>query len=428
MAKLLPMKAALITPFLHHLPLHPSSYLGYGTAILNKRFNLDVFDLNAQIYSKNRTRLKETLFKIETQKVVVDRLDLRFLFYHLLNSVEKELKRISWSDYEKIFITTPSWFVTVSTESILNLANQIRNESAHCEIYFFGNSLGTWTDDLKLSAHNIKICNLNDLFKTVHPEEPIKYDALPTPVYKERGKYLFNILPFRLKHGCIWRKCRFCSLAKGWNSGYLERSAMKVIDEMAELIDQYDPDMLVCRDNSINGKNLIEFCTGFAEFEKPWMGMARADLSRKEIRICQRSGCKFLYFGLESGSNRVLRKINKGIDSKQMSRFIRELFDHNILPAPSLFVGAPDETEDDFQRTVQFILDHKNYLNIINLYPLRMTPGSEYTLAKKESNPDTQRRFKKMIRVCEDTGIKVCIGEQSAEYVLFKSVYPGDAE
>ncbi len=422
------MKAALITPFLHHLPLHPGSYLGYGTAILSKHFNLEVFDLNAQIYDKNKTILKETLHKIETQKVVVDRLDFRFLFYHLLNSAKKELKRISWSGYEKIFITAPSWFVTVSTESILNLANQIRTESAHCEIYFFGNSLGTWTDESKLFAHNIKICNLNDLFTTDRSAEPIRYDTLPTPVYKKRGKYIFNVLPFRLKHGCIWGKCRFCSLAKGWNSQYLERSAAKVVDEMAELIDRYAPAMLVCRDNSINGKNLIEFCTGFTEFKKPWMGMARADLSGKEIEICRKSGCKCVYFGLESGSSRVLNKINKGIDSKQMSRFIRELFDHNILPAPSLFVGAPDETEDDFQRTVQFILDHKKYLNVINLYPFRVTPGSEYTLTKKESSPDTPRRLKKTVQVCEDAGIKVCIGEQGAEYVLFKRIYPNDPD
>ncbi len=422
------MKAALITPFLPHLPLHPSSYFGYGAAILCKRFDLDIFDLNAQIYSNNSASLQETLLDIEAQKVVVDRLDLRFLFYHLQNSVKKELTRISWSNYEKIFITTPSWFATVSTESILNLANHIRNESAHCKIYFFGNSLGTWTDESEVLAHHIKICNLNDLFKTDHSAAPIKYDALPTPVYKARENYLFNMLPFRLKHGCLWGQCRFCSLAKGWNSGYLERSVKRVIDEMAELIDQYHPDMLVCRDNSINGKNLIDFCTAFGKFRKPWMGMARADLSIKEIELCQRSGCKFLYFGLESGSNRVLRNMDKGIDARQMSRFIRELFDHDILPAPSLIVGAPDETEEDFEKTVQFILDHKKYLSIINLYPLRMTPGSEYTLTKKESNTDTQRRLKKMIWVCEDAGIKVCIGEQSAEYVLFKSVYPGDPD
>ena len=155
--------------------------------------------------------------------------------------------------------------------------------------------------------------------------------------------------------------------------------------------------------------------------------MARADLSDKEIEALQKAGCRLIYFGLESGSDRVLSEINKGIDSRQMSRFIGELYDHDIMPAPSLFVGAPSETEDDFEKTVQFILDHESFLDIINLYPLRMTPASEYTLSKRESNKNTLNRLKRLIQVCEDTGIKVCIGEQSAEYILFKRVYPGHA-
>ena len=44
------MKAAVVTPFLTHLPLHPSSYLGYGAAILRRRYELDIIDINAEIY------------------------------------------------------------------------------------------------------------------------------------------------------------------------------------------------------------------------------------------------------------------------------------------------------------------------------------------------------------------------------------------
>ena len=418
------MKAALITPFLSHLPLHPSSYLGYGAAILRKRFELDIIDLNAQIYFKNRERLKEVLFAFDRKQVVLDNFDLYPLYYQLLDSAEKELKQISWKDYQKVFITTPSWFTTIPTKDVLKLSNIIKRESHRTEIFFFGNSLGSWTDEESLMKHDIQIRHLNDLFNVNPGNEPVNYDTFPTPVYENREKYIFDILPFRLKHGCIWGKCRFCSLAKGWNSGYLERSVKDVIQEMEELIDRYKPKMLVCRDNTMNGNNLIEFCRYFEEFKKPWVGMARADLSIKEIEVLQRAGCKFIYFGLESGSDRVLNEINKGISSRQMSRFIRALHDHDIMPAPSLFVGTPGETEDDFEKTVQFILDHKNLLDIVNLYPLMITPGSDFSIAKKETNSNALIRLNTLIRVCKDIGIKVCVGTQSAEYVLFKSVYP----
>lgn len=419
------MKAALITPFLSHLPLHPSSYLGYGTAVLGGKFDLDILDLNAQIYFKNRDSLREILSEMDSKHVVLDRFDLHPLYNQLHNDLEDDLKQVNWRDYHSVFITTPSWFVTIPTQEILRLSNLIKSESPLSNVMFFGNSVGSWTDKKRLIKQDIQIRHLNDLFKTNPGNEPVNYDNLPTPQYENRKNYIFDILPFRLKHGCIWGKCRFCSLAKGWNSGYLERSAKKVIQEIEALIDRYDPKMFVCRDNSINGSNLLEFCSSFENFKKPWVGMARADLSDREIEALQRSGCRFIYFGLESGSDHVLKEINKGISSRQLSDFIKRLRDHNIVPAPSLFVGSPGETGNDFERTVQFVLDHKNCFDMINMYPLRLTPASDFSLAKKKSNSNTVLRLKKLIKICEDDGIKVCIGEQSAEYVLFERVYPG---
>jgi radical SAM superfamily enzyme YgiQ (UPF0313 family) len=417
------MEAALVTPFLGHLPLHPSSYLGYGTAILTPKYRLDIIDLNAEIYFENRHSLKKTLLDIEERAVVFDSIHFSLLYNELSGFVEQFYETVHWDRYRSIFITTPTWFVTIPTEDVLKLSDHIRRESQHSEIYFFGNSLGSWTDEKKLIEHNIQIRHLNDLFKVNPCNEPVNYDSLPTPVYEDRKIYIFDIIPFRLKHGCIWGKCRFCSLAKGWNSGYMERSAENVIQEMEELIANYHPKMLICRDNSINGNNLRQFCTYFEKFKKPWIGMARADLTGKEIKALQRAGCRLIYFGLESGSDRVLKEINKGIGSRQMSDFINRLHDHNIIPAPSLFVGSPGETEVDFEKTVQFILDHKNYLDIINLYPLRITPASDISLTRDESHNNTLIRLNKLIKVCEDIGIKVCVGEQSGEYVFCKKVY-----
>ena len=418
------MKVALITPFLSHLPLHPSSYLGYGAASLRKKFELDIIDLNAQTYFENRHNLRKTLLDIEKSDVVFDSIHFSLLSYELSDCVEWVYESISWDRYRSVILTTPTWFVTIPTQAVLKLSNHIRKQAPDVKLYFFGNSLGSWTDENELKNNGVKILHLNDLFQLDAVNQPVAYDSLPTPTYEDRKKYIFDILPFRLKHGCIWGKCKFCSLAKGWNSGYMERSATKVIEEIGDLIDMYNPRMLVCRDNSINGNNLIEFSTHFQKFKKPWAGMARADLSTNEIKVLQRSGCKFIYFGLESGSDRILREINKGIDSRQISDFIRALYDHNIMPAPSLFVGAPDETEDDFKKTVQFISDHKNFFDIINLYPLMITPGSDFFLTNKEPNTSVMNRLHTLIRVCKDIGIKVCVGEQSAEYVLFKSVYP----
>jgi radical SAM superfamily enzyme YgiQ (UPF0313 family) len=342
--------------------------------------------------------------------------------------VETEYKRISWRDYQSVFITMPSWFVNIPTENILMLSNLIGRESPDSRIFFFGNSLGSWSDENNLRRNKVTIIHLNDLFEMNPANEPVNYDALPTPIYEKREKYIFNILPFRLKHGCIWGQCRFCSLAKGWNSGYTERSAKKVIREIEELIDIYNPKMLVCSDNTINGKNLMEFCTHFKIFKKPWIGMARADLTEHDITALQKADCRLIYFGLESGSERVLKEINKGINTKQMSDFIMNLHNHSIMPAPSVFVGSPKESEIDFKKTIQFIVDHRYYLDILNVFPFMMTPGSDYFIKNRKSNPSTLNRLNKLVKICTEIGIKVCIGEQSDEYVICKKAYPDNID
>ena len=169
---------------------------------------------------------------------------------------------------------------------------------------------------------------------------------------------------------------------RGWNSGYLERSAKAVIKELEAIIDRYDPAALVCRDHSLNGRNLIEFCGYFERFDKPWCGQSRADLSGKKIQALWRAGCRGIFFGLESGSDRTLRAMNKGITSKQMSDFIKRLHSSGILPAPSLIIGAPGEGRVDFEKTIQFLVDHRRYFDVVNVYPFMATPASEFSSQK----------------------------------------------
>ncbi len=92
--------------------------------------------------------------------------------------------------------------------------------------------------------------------------------------------------------------------------------------------------------------------------------MSRADLSGKKIQALSKAGCRGIFFGLESGSDRILSAMNKGITSKQMSSFIKRLHSNGILPAPSIVIGAPGEARVDFEKTVQFLVDHRGYIEV----------------------------------------------------------------
>jgi radical SAM superfamily enzyme YgiQ (UPF0313 family) len=215
-------------------------------------------------------------------------------------------------------------------------------------------------------------------------------------------------------------------LARGWNSGYRERSAKRVFQEIRLLDERYNPTMFVCKDNSVNGNNLMEFCRMMEGIGKPWAALARADLGDGEIEALSRAGCRLLYFGLESGSDRVLQEINKGITSGQISTFIERLSANKITPAPSLFVGSPGETEDDFERTRQFISDHRHLLDTLNVYPLAMTPSSDFTKEGKKPKAEVlNARLLELIIACSQLGMRIFVGEQGGEYIFAKKVYPG---
>jgi hypothetical protein len=418
------MKAALVTPCLPHLPFHPGCFLGYGTAILAARYDLEVVDLNAELHFRNGGKLKPILNLMDKTRVVADAL-LNPFYDEVETHIDRRYAEIPWEEYSLVYVTPPSWFPMVPAEAVLRLSRAVERASSDTRVLFFGNSLGSWTSKGKLTKNGVQAVHLNDLFAMKATPKPVRYDLLPTPIYEKRNKYLFDLLPFMLKHGCSWGRCRFCSLSRGWNSGYLERSPKTAIKELEVLIDRYDPAVLVCRDNSLDGNNLIEFCGYLEKFNKPWCGQSRADLSGKKIEALSKAGCRLIYFGLESGSDRTLSALNKGITSKQMSDFIKRLYSNGIVPAPSLMVGTPVEGKIDFEKTIQFLVDHRRYLDVVNVYPFMTSPASEFGFQKKQPDPDTPIRLFEFIQRCGDMGLKVCVGEQCAEYVLFRRAYTG---
>lgn len=418
-----PMKAALVTPVVSHLPFHPSSSLGYGAALLFSECDLDVIDLNAELHLENEPKLKAVLDIMIAARIVSDDSFLYPLYDEMQAQIDQAYGAVPWREYRRVYVTTPSWFPTVPTESVFRLSRCIREKSPVTEVCFFGNSLGSWTDEEELRRNGICIVHLNGL-SPAKVGEPVDYDSLPTPFYVGREKYLFDLLPFMLKHGCPWGKCRFCSLAKGSNSGYLERSAGAAFREIEELLERYKPKMLVCRDNAINGKNLREFCSLMTHSGIPWIAMARADLSQTEIRLLQNAGCKLIYFGLESGSDKVLRAIRKGIGATQISTFLKHVYDQGIIPVPSLMVGAPDERESEFNETIRFLGDHSRFIEMVNVYPFMLTPGSDFTHTGERASGNTMARLGEITKRCQDMGLQVCIGEQSAEYLSFRRVHP----
>jgi len=88
----------------------------------------------------------------------------------------------------------------------------------------------------------------------------------------------------------------------------------------------------------------------------------RKDFSPALAQLVKRSGCFGIFVGLESGSDKVLQAMHKGFTAEDALRFFNVLDAANLYFEVSMILGYPDETEDDYDRTVEFILKNRKHI------------------------------------------------------------------
>jgi radical SAM superfamily enzyme YgiQ (UPF0313 family) len=100
----------------------------------------------------------------------------------------------------------------------------------------------------------------------------------------------------------------------------------------------------------------------------------------------------WLFFGFESGSDRILRLMGKGATIKQAEAAIEQCRQHQLHVAGSFITGYPTETEDDHEATRDFIAAQMlEDVFISEAEPIPHTPLAELVLrTPKEENPTYQ--------------------------------------
>ena len=175
------------------------------------------------------------------------------------------------------------------------------------------------------------------------------------------------VLPYAASHGCYWQKCQFCpDFAEG--SCYLARSAPEAVAEISQLTGLHNPVLVHLLDNAISPALLREL--GNSGLSVPWYGFARFEKDLEDFSFCaglQQSGCVMLKLGLESGSQQVLDRLNKGVDLKRAARILNNLHRAGIATYIYLLFGTPAETESEALLTLDFVRRHRQAITYINL-------------------------------------------------------------
>ncbi|MFZ5798176.1 MAG: B12-binding domain-containing radical SAM protein [Thermodesulfobacteriota bacterium] len=201
---------------------------------------------------------------------------------------------------------------------------------------------------------------------------PPDYSGLPLTEYLAPGL----ILPYAASSGCYWHRCLFCP-EKAEGNPYRPLPPDQVLDDLAGLIRAATPVLLHFLDNAISPALLAALAARPPDV--PWYGFARIDHNLADPAFCRdlrRAGCVMLKLGLESGSEKVLAAMDKGIDLSLVERALTALHAAGIRTYVYLLFGTPAESPTEARETLAFTVRHARAISWLNLAVFNMPLGS----------------------------------------------------
>jgi len=186
------------------------------------------------------------------------------------------------------------------------------------------------------------------------------WNLLPLHLYDRRIEFL-NVKPvdnMSIARGCPFN-CAFCEIKQLWGTTCRAFSPKRVFDEINHLMASYGTKgIYFINDNfTIRKKETAELCALIKKnkLDIEWVCDTRVDLvSRELLKEMKAAGCKTIWFGGESGSQRILDKLNRGVTLEQTERALKMCKEEGIQTACSFLLGIPGETEADMKATFKF--------------------------------------------------------------------------
>jgi len=203
-------------------------------------------------------------------------------------------------------------------------------------------------------------------------EQRINLNNLPMPDYSSidfNDYEIPNGALSELSRGCT-AKCTFCEETHFWK--YRQRQAVDALTEIEWLYYNKGTDIIWFIDSLVNGnlKELRAFAKGVIAkgLKIKWSGYARCDgrMDLEYLKDLADSGCMALNYGCESGSQKVLNDIDKGVTVDEMEQNFRDGNTVGIMAATNWIVGFPTETYQDFADTMAFLWRMRD-MNINNI-------------------------------------------------------------
>jgi radical SAM superfamily enzyme YgiQ (UPF0313 family) len=201
---------------------------------------------------------------------------------------------------------------------------------------------------------------------------------------------IYRVHSVSTARGCPYA-CAFCADRWLWGGRVRRRSVGNVIEELKLLKDTYKINSVEFVDGTFtyDRKYLQTFCNAIINHKLniEWRCTARYDnLNEELLQLMRQANCSGLYLDLESGSDRILKSIDKKTTVDQIIKVSKMVYSYGIPSATAVLLGFPDESKEDMEETLKLMKRVKTDIFDVNSYvPL---PGTSLydSMSKEDKN------------------------------------------
>jgi len=160
---------------------------------------------------------------------------------------------------------------------------------------------------------------------------------------------------------------------------YRKRPLEQVMHEITYLVEQCGMDGIYFTDEmwAKSREEVHEYCHAFIDSGLDFVWGCQTVIGRftkEDYQLMYDAGCRWLFFGVETGSVSLLRKLGKPIDLDIVASNINNCSESGIISIAGFMVGIPMETVEDLKKTVKLAQAIKpTFYNMNYFYPLPRT-------------------------------------------------------
>lgn len=231
-------------------------------------------------------------------------------------------------------------------------------------------------------------------------------DTVPYPDRKLLANEKYHCIPFLTEpytdlitsRGCPYR-CKFCTTIPYWGNKFRKRSPENILGEVRECVERFGIRSFFIPDETYTVDRLwvARLNQGFQELNVRWGLQTRVDLVDEDLlRQMAQSGCVYVHYGVESGSQKILDYYRKGITVEQIRKAFAWTKQAGIEVNASFIIGCPEETPETVAETIKLAKEiQADYVHFSPLIPL---PLSEFYEEFKIQGLLLHERFEEYVK------------------------------